>query len=531
MKMRINKFILIASILIFSIAYAEDTLKKGEDFLKIEDYINAREFFKRYTEDPKLADKALLGLAKAEYFLGNYYEATIPLKRLLRDFKNSSAINEANLYMGLSYLKAGRFREAEDYLKKVESPFDKKAMIGYGWLALHKGDLKSVEAVLHKLDKKDFNEPDTALLRIKYLAMTGKAEEALKEFNKNLKLRKTLYDIDKADILIRANKFADAETLLKKFIERSKKLSDTIKAKKMLFEMYLAQNKTSEALKVGKEIYFYIPTDDVRLKLYSIYMNSNSYDEALRMLFVLRDKELKNKKIEEFIKAVMHENPEKATAYIVKIYPFLPSDSLLLLQSAQFLISHGKYNEAKNLLRKIQTGPRKAEAVLPYSKILINEGKYNEAKKLLEPLKDKNDMAKALYAQILDKEGDKLTALSYLRKISKSIKDPDILTSIGNLEYSNGDRKKAIHYWIEASKSGNAEATLKAADYFYLLKKTKEAIQYYKRAIDIGIKDNDSLMWAYYQYGKLANDKTYLEKVANSKGELAEAAKALLEKL
>lgn len=38
-------------------------------------------------------------------------------------------------------------------------------------------------------------------------------------------------------------------------------------------------------------------------------------------------------------------------------------------------------------------------------------------------------------------------------------------------------------------------------------------------------------MWAYYQYGKLANDKTYLEKVANSKGELAEAAKALLEKL
>lgn len=118
MKMRINKFILIASILIFSIAYAEDTLKKGEDFLKTEDYINAREFFKRYTEDPKLADKALLGLAKAEYFLGNYYEATIPLKRLLRDFKNSSAINEANLYMGLSYLKAGRFREAEDYLKK-----------------------------------------------------------------------------------------------------------------------------------------------------------------------------------------------------------------------------------------------------------------------------------------------------------------------------------------------------------------------------------------------------------------------------
>jgi len=45
----------------------------------------------------------------------------------------------------------------------------------------------------------------------------------------------------------------------------------------------------------------------------------------------------------------------------------------------------------------------------------------------------------------------------------------------------------------------------------------------------MGTKDNDSLMWAYYQYGKLANDKTYLEKVVNSKGQLAEAARALLE--
>jgi len=48
----------------------------------------------------------------------------------------------------------------------------------------------------------------------------------------------------------------------------------------------------------------------------------------------------------------------------------------------------------------------------------------------------------ALYAQILNKEGDKTTALAYLRKASQSIKDPDLLTLAGNLEYSLGDRKK-----------------------------------------------------------------------------------------
>ncbi|PMP71407.1 MAG: hypothetical protein C0186_03770 [Thermodesulfovibrio aggregans] len=246
------------------------------------------------------------------------------------------------------------------------------------------------------------------------------------------------------------------------------------------------------------------------------------------MLFLFRDKELKNRKIEEFLKIIMHESPEKAAYYIVKIYPFLSVDSSLLIQSAQFLISQGKYSEAKNLLRKIQTGPRRTEAVIPYSKILIKEGKYKEAKKLLEPLKEKNPQATALYAQILAQEGDKLTALSYLRKVSKSINDTEVLTLLGDLEYSNGDRKKAIHYWLEASKLGNAEASLKAADYFYLSKKTKEAIHYYKKAIELGIKDSESLMWAYYQYGKLAHDKKYLEKVAASGGKLSEAAKALL---
>jgi len=527
MKTRIN-VIAILSIFIFILAHAEEPLKKGEELLKTENYLQAKEFFQKFTENPNVADKALLGLAKAEYFLGNYYEAAISLKRLLRDFKNSPAVNEANLYMGLTYLKMGRLKDAEYYLEKVQAPFDKQAMIGRGWIALYKGDLKTVEAVLQRLDRKDFNEPDNALLRIKYLAMTGKPEEALKEFNKNLKLRKTIYELDRADVLIRANKFTEAESVLKKFIEKSNKLSDTIRAKRMLFDMYFSQGNAQEAIKIGKEIYFYIPTDDVKLKLYSIYMNSKNYDEALRMLFVFRDKELKNKKIEEFIKTLMSEDPQKASAYIVKVYPFLPADSALLLQSAQFLISQGKYNEAKNLLRKIQTGPRKAEAVIPYSKILIKEGKYKEAKKLLEPLKEKNPEAQALYAQILDKEGDKLTALSYLRKISKSIKDPEILTLLGDLEYSNGDRKKAINYWLLASKSGNAEASLKAADYFYLSKKTKEAAEYYKKAIDSGIKDEDSLMWAYYQYGKITRDKKYLEKVAASGGPLSEAAKALL---
>ncbi len=522
--------IIVTVILIFSIAYSQEPLKKGQDFLKTEDYIKAKEFFQKFTENPEVADQALLGVAKAEYYLRNYYEATVFLKRLLRDFKNSPCVNEANLFMGLSYLKIGRLRDAENYFKKVEQPFTKQAMVGSGWIALQRGDLKTVESVLNSLEKKDFNDPEAALLKIKYLSLTGKHEEALKELSKNLKLKKTVYDIDKAEILIKAGKFSEAETILKKFIDKAKRLSDALRAKKILFELYVSQNNIQEAVKIGREIYFHIPTDEIRLTLYSIYINQKNYDEALKMLFVLRDKDLKNKKTEEFLKSSMHETPEKATFYIMKVYPFLPSDSSILVESANFLISCGKFNEAKNLLRKIMTGPRRAEAVLPYSKILIKENKYKEAKKLLEPLKDKNEYAMALYAWILESQGDKTTALTYLRKLSKSIKDPDILTVMGDLEYSVGLRKKAIFYWLKASSMGDAQATLKAADYFYLSKETKKAVQYYKKTIDMGINDSNSLMWAYYQYGKLANDRTYLEKVANSNCEFSEAVRAILEK-
>lgn len=530
--MKVNKVIIISIflILLFNITYADDALKKAEDALKRQDFINAKEVFQKYTEDLKLSDRALIGLAKAEYFLGNYYEATTPLRRLLREFKDSPYINEANLYMGLSYLKIGRFSEAEYYLKKVEPLLQKQAIAGIGWIALNKGDLKLLEEILTKFDQKDFNEPDTALLRIKYLSLTGKTEQALVEFNKNPKLKKNPhYDIDRAEVLMKAMRLSDAEVLLKKIIERSKNQRDILKAKKLLFEVYLTQQRTEEALKIGKEIYFYTPNDEIRLKIYSIYMNEKNYNEALKTLFVLRNKEVKEKKTEEFIKTVIGESPEKAVSYILKAYPFLPEDSLVLLDSARFLISKGRYNEAKILLRKAQTGLRRTEAVTAYCKILINEGKYAEAKKILEPMKDKNDMAKALYAQILYKKGDTALALSYLRRISK-LNDPDILNLAGDIEFSDGDRKKAIQFWISASKLGSAEGALKSADYFYLIKNTKQATEYYKTAMQLGLKDEKTLMWAYYQYGKLTNDKAYLEKVANSNTELSEAAKALLEK-
>lgn len=529
MKIRLISFILL--LLIFpTYILCQNILTEAEEYLKTGQYLKAKGIFSKYTEDPKVADRALLGVAKSDYFLGNYYEATLSLSRLLRDFPNSPYTNEANLYMGLSLLKIKRFQLAESYLKKVHSPLEKKAKIGLGWIAFNDGNLKQVERILSEFEKNDFNEPELALLRVKYLAYTGKADEAVKEFEKNYKLKKTDYYLDKAEILMKAKKYNEAEAILKKIIAISKSNFETTAAKKLLFDLYFEQNRP-EALQIGKEIYFIVASDEIKLKLFTLYFNQKNYEEALKILLSLRDKKTKEKMIEDFLKTLMKNSPETATHYIVKSYPFISAESALLVECSQFLISQGKLNEAKVLLRKIQSGARRAEATIPYVRILISENKYNEAKRLLEPIKEKTPLATGLYGIILYKEGRYEEALNYLKRASKSIKDGEILRLLGDLEYAYGDKSKSIQYWIEASKLSDVLATVKAADYFYLNKKTKEAIEFYKKALNQDIKDQDTLLWVYYQYGKLTKDKTYLEKVANSKGELSEAAKAILDKL
>lgn len=527
-----TKILSLLCLLIFipSNSIAQDILKEGEFLLKEGQYLKARDFFKKYIEVQNVADQALLGIGKSEYFLENYPEAILYLRRLLRDFKDSPHVNEANLFLGMSYLKQGKVKDAEFYLKKVSPPLEQKARIGLGWIHLQKGDLKVVESIVNQIDNKELKmNPDAALLRVKYLAQTGKPEQALKEFEKNPKLRR--FEIERAEILYRANKLNEAERLLRKIVLESKKLMDTIQAKNLLFEVYLSQGKTDEAMKVAKDILLYMPNDNFKTKVYSIYNSQQNYDEAFKILLTLRDRKVKLKKMEEFVNDLIKNKPDRASEFIIKTYPFLSNDSIYLIEWSNFLIKEGKLAEAKNLLRKAQSGPRKSETTLPFAQILVKEGKINEAKKLLESLKDKNSLAVSLYGQILLKEGDRVGALNHFRKVAEKITEPDLLESIGDLEYSIGDRKRAIKYWIDAASRGRASSALKAADYFYLNNNLQISSEYYKKAIELNLQDNESLMWAYYQYGKITKNKSYLEKVANSEGKLSQAAKELLERL
>lgn len=68
---------------------------------------------------------------------------------------------------------------------------------------------------------------------------------------------------------------------------------------------------------------------------------------------------------------------------------------------------------------------------------------------------------------------------------------------------------------------------MKAADALYLSGDFQKSVQYYKKAIDAGLKDKDLLQWAEYQYGKIANNKEYLKRASERGGLLGEAASVL----
>ncbi|MDZ7260701.1 MAG: tetratricopeptide repeat protein [candidate division KSB1 bacterium] len=71
---------------------------------------------------------------------------------------------------------------------------------------------------------------------------------------------------------------------------------------------------------------------------------------------------------------------EKTLTSFLAQYPGSPLTDRVYYWLAEAEYKQGKLNEAKNILRKVQTGPRKAEALIPLASILIKEGKYQEAK-------------------------------------------------------------------------------------------------------------------------------------------------------
>lgn len=525
------------AILLFANQPVAEQLKFADQLYKQAQYQQSKAAYSeiyRYFNKGADGEKALLGIARSDYKLGLYNEAIVRLNRFLLSFPESTNSNEVYYMLGESYLELDRLDDAKKNLEKVTEPFLKQAVLKLARISLKRNDNAQADLHLKSLPfELRTKNPEALYMEAELLSRAGKHKEALATARKLRDSEITDNDIliGKAGVLLAAGQLTEPEAILKGVLEKTKSTVDTARSKRLLLKIYEAQGKIDDAIKLSTELSASESSDELKLKIVSFYEKKGDTANVMRYLTYLIDKNIRSSEIEKRLKGFQEKKDPKLVDYIIKYAPYLSADSPYLVESAKMLMDNNKKIEAATLYRKALTGSNKAESAIELASMHLKEGKISQAKKLVEPfVLDTRYMSRSaiIMADVLEKEGDYKRALEYLTRVSKLVKDNhNVLAKMGDMHWLLDNKKAAVQNYIAAASAGDPVNSVKAADALYLSGDSQKSVQYYKKAIDAGLKDKDLLQWAEYQYGKIANNKEYLKRASERGGLLGEAASVL----
>ncbi len=510
-----------------------DALFTADATLTAKQYQQAKELYRgvflNYKEGPEAA-RALLGIAKADYQLKNYYESGINLKRFFKLYPTSPLADEAHLIWGLDLLNIQKYKEAEEQLDGVKGALLEKADIAKSELALIRGETEKAEQLLSKIDRKTYEENNRVLyLRAMVLSRQGKHETAIQTINRisDQALKEENIAVSKAIIYYNARRYIDAKDMLSAIVKAPSSRIEAIQAKRTLFQIYDVENNQDEALKLAIDLMNYESTDELKMKIVSIYEKKGDLDSSFRYLTYLRDKKTLSEEIEKRFKKLIEEKNPKANEYVLNYFIYLGPDSPYTIELARYLQEKGSQEQAKRLLQKATRGKNGAEASVALTEMLIVDKKFSEAKKVVTPITTDtkySGQASFLLAQLLEREGNLKEAAEYRARAIKALESQKDYSRVGDLYLRSGKNAEALKNYLRAADKSDTVSMVKAADIYYLSGKHEKAKAYYKKALDSGIKDPGSRQWADYQYGKLAKDNEYMKKAKEGGGTVAEAA-------
>jgi tetratricopeptide (TPR) repeat protein len=512
---------------------SEDKLKTADQYLQAKNYIKAKEVYRDiFLAAPKgtLGEKALFGMGKADYYLKNYYEARQNIKRFISASQIPEYRDEAYLLLGYISLHFKKLKEAGQYFDAVGESMREKAIIGKAEIALKIGDIATAEHLLTNMSKRSLEtDPRAIYIRAMVYSSKGMQREAVNTINKVLDsaLKEQDIRVEKARIFFNARKLKDAEMLCRAIIYNPTSGIEKFNAQKVLLQLYEVEGKVDEALKLGLELLPYESTDEFKLKIVSLYDKKGDLNNAMKYLSYLSNKKMRSAEIEKRLKILIASNDPKAVEYVQKFSIYLDADAPFIIDASRYLIVNGKKFEGRLLLGKALKGAVKGEASLYMADLLIQEGKYAGAEKMLTPLTmDTRYLYKASYmvADIMERQGKYAAAIEYLTRIVKTAADYRIAAKLGDLYYKAGDRQNAVKYYIIASNKGDGLSSVKAGDCLYISGNYTKAKIFYRRALDLNLKDPKTIQWVQYQYGKLTKNMDYLKKAISGGGEIAEAA-------
>ncbi|MCK7505563.1 MAG: hypothetical protein MZV70_16805 [Desulfobacterales bacterium] len=137
---------------------AQDDLRRAGDSFQQRDYIKARDLYQEAFLSAKgsdIAEKALLGLAKAEYHLRRYHEANLQSPEVCIAVSQIGRHRRGPPYLGYRSLRLDRLNDAQGYFERVGGQFRSRAALGMAEIMLAKGDIAAAEASFRRVDRKD----------------------------------------------------------------------------------------------------------------------------------------------------------------------------------------------------------------------------------------------------------------------------------------------------------------------------------------------------------------------------------------
>ena len=512
---------------------AEDTFRQADSALTSKQFMQARDLYRQILASAKDASdspRALLGIAKSDYYLKNYYESDVNLKRFFKLYKEPSHIDEGHLIWGLVLLKMRKYKEAEAQLDLVSGELREKADIAKAEIDFDLNEIDKAERLLMKIDRKVYeNDARVLYLRAMIASRQGKHEQAVQIVNKipDEALKAESMTVGKAAVYYNARKFTEAKNMLNSIISAPSSRIEDMQAKKTLFEIYSVEKNDDAALKTAIDLMGYEATDDLRLKVIALYDRKGDVDSVFRYITYLSNKKTRSDELEQRLKKMQGDKNPKAEEYLLKYFNYLSVDSPYVLEAAKYMEEKGYKEQARRLLRKSSRGRYGAQASMTLAQMFMHEQKFAEAKQILRPVTtDANysGQASLMLYDILEKEGNRSSAEEYRLRAIKVLTLQKDYARVGDIYMKSGSSEEALKFYLKASHDGDAPSMLKVADLYYVSGKRDAAKMYYKKSLDSGLKDPKNLQWADYQYGKLAGNSEYLKKAEDGGGVVSEAA-------
>ena len=396
----------------------------GYAYFKSKKFDNAKEYFRKYLENPKTEFKndAELRLADTYYannelneaiaiydktenaddytlfqkamalgFKGDTEAKISNLKKLISQYKNSEYVDDAQYEIGTAYAANDDFNNSNEYFSQVIKTSSDKDLVANSQIyrAQNYIDLNQNEKALSELKSLGNQYKNTAFASkivqaSRPIFMKNGDVSGYQNFAQSLGVRIDASEIDEINLSSAKNYYAQknykaAIPLYEKYLTQNPTGDGLYQAQYELGESYFQTQNSTKALLILQEV-ANVQNDyqeDAQTRIAQIYLSQNNYSEAKKYLESLSNSA--NVNVKNF-----------ANLEMMKIYA-----------------EEKNFSQAEKFADLVMRNPKNSAAVIEQAKVikarsLMNSGKDNEAKSAYATLEKSSNTevaAESLYAK------------------------------------------------------------------------------------------------------------------------------------